>query len=291
MTGRMLEQIEEIFLNDRPDAVVVYGDTNSTLAGALAAVKLHIPVAHVRSGLRSGNRAMPEEINRIVTDHVSDVLFAPNETAVRQLLSEGLSKAYIENVGDVMFDACLRYGAATDVDKFNLRDYGLESLGFTLATIHRAENTDDRTRLAGIFEGLRRSRGPVLLPLHPRTRDKIAAYQLAVPSNVIILDPVGFVTMLQLERYASCVATDSGGVQKEAFFMRKPCVTMRNETEWTELVESGWNMLVGSDPERISSAILNAKAPAIWPKFYGDGRASEKVATRVLALSAERGRG
>ncbi|MEH2706409.1 UDP-GlcNAc3NAcA epimerase [Bradyrhizobium japonicum] len=288
MTGRMLEQIESIFLTERPEAVVVYGDTNSTLAGALAAVKLHIPVAHVEAGLRSANRAMPEEINRIATDHVSDVLFTPNETALRQLLLEGLSESSIENVGDVMFDACLRYGASAE-KKFDPKDYGLECSGFTLATIHRAENTDDRTRLAGIFEGLRRSGRPVLLPLHPRTRDKLTDYQLAVPSNVTILDPVGFMTMLQLERYASCIATDSGGVQKEAFFMRKPCVTMRDETEWTELVESGWNTLVGADPDRISSAIREARGPTVWPNFYGDGHASEKVVERVLSLCAERG--
>jgi UDP-GlcNAc3NAcA epimerase len=286
MTGRMLEQIEDIFLKDRPAAVIVYGDTNTTLAGALAAVKLHIPVAHVESGLRSMNRAMPEEINRVATDHVSDLLFAPNETAVRQLRVEGLPEDKIHNVGDVMFDACLRYGKVDDAGHTILETLGLKPLGYTLATVHRAENTDSRDRLTAILEGLRLSATQVILPLHPRTRNKIAAFGLSIPDNVRVLEPVGFRAMLQLERNARCLATDSGGVQKEAFFMQRPCVTMRNETEWTELVDSGWNVLVGANTERIKTAIIEAVEPTVWPAFYGDGDASGKIVTRILDLSA-----
>ncbi|GAB3629050.1 UDP-N-acetyl glucosamine 2-epimerase [Pandoraea terrae] len=285
MTGRMLEQVEDIFLKNRPDAVIVYGDTNSTLAGALAAVKLHIPVAHVEAGLRSKNRAMPEEINRIATDHVSDLLFAPNDTAVKQLLSEGLPASKVSNVGDVMFDACLRYAQGTGDDSI-LAALDVAPLGYTLATVHRAENTDSPDRLAGILEGFRRVGSPIVLPLHPRTRGKIEAFGLQVPPNVKLITPVGFRAMLELERHARCIATDSGGVQKEAFFMRKPCVTMRDETEWTELVQSGWNVLVGANSAFIADAIAGAAAPADWPAFYGDGDASGKIVAQVLALPA-----
>jgi UDP-GlcNAc3NAcA epimerase len=286
MTGRMLEQIEGIFLNDRPAVAIVYGDTNTTLAGALAAVKLHIPVAHVEAGLRSKNRAMPEEINRIVTDHVSDLLFAPNEAAVRQLRAEGLPQDKIHNVGDVMFDACLRFADAVDAGHSIVETFGLEPNGYVLATVHRAENTDTCERLAGILEGFRLSETLIVLPLHPRTREKITAFGLSIPENVRVLEPVGFRAMLQLERNARCLATDSGGVQKEAFFMHRPCITMRDETEWTELVDSGWNVLVGANAKSIMKAIANATEPSAWPSFYGDGKASDKVVARILGLTA-----
>lgn len=286
MTGRMLEQIESIFLQDRPDAVIVYGDTNSTLAGALAAVKIHIPVAHVEAGLRSMNRAMPEEINRIATDHVSDLLFAPNSTAFKQLIAEGVPDSKICTVGDVMLDASLRYSRADENGQSILKTLGIEPEGYALATVHRAENTDSRARLAGILEGFRLIGQTVVLPLHPRTRGKIAAFGLEVPANVRVIEPIGFRAMLQLERHARCVVTDSGGVQKEAFFMRKPCVTLRDETEWTELVDSGWNTLVGADPQRIAAAVASAAPLKVWPSFYGDGDASEKIVARILALPA-----
>jgi UDP-GlcNAc3NAcA epimerase len=232
------------------------------------------------------NRAMPEEINRIATDHVSDLLFAPNETAVRQLRAEGLPEDKIHNVGDVMFDACLRYGNTAGADHSILEKLGLEPRGYVLATVHRAENTDSHERLAGILEGFRLSATPIVLPLHPRTRTKIAASGLLIPENIRVLEPVGFRAMLQLERNARCLATDSGGVQKEAFFMRRPCITMRDETEWTELVDSGWNVLVGANAERIRAAIANATEPSAWPPFYGDGDASGKIVTHVLGLPA-----
>ena len=288
MTGRMLEGIETILLAERPDAVVVYGDTNSTLAGALAAVKLHIPVAHVEAGLRSMNRAMPEEINRIVADHVCDLLFVPNETAHRQLLLEGMSASNISVVGDVMFDAALRFAGDPAAGLGMLDSIGVRPQSYALATVHRAENTDDRARLAGVLEGLARAGEAVVLPLHPRTRQKLTDFGLAPPERVRVIEPVGFIQMLQLERNARCVITDSGGVQKEAFFFRRPCVTLRDETEWTELVDSGWNRLVGCDPTRIAEAVRTASAPADWPAFYGDGKASEKIVAHLQAFCSAR---
>lgn len=286
MTGRMLEQIEEIFLRDRPAAVVVYGDTNSTLAGALAAVKLHIPVVHVEAGLRSRNRAMPEEINRIATDHVSDLLFAPNATSFEQLISEGIPATKISIVGDVMLDASLRY-AATDSSNHNiLESLDIEPGSYVLATVHRAENTDSVERLAGILAGFSLIDEVIVLPLHPRTKGKMATFNLEMPSNVRVVEPLGFRAMLQLERHARCVITDSGGVQKEAFFMRKPCVTLRDETEWIELVDAGWNTLVGTNPDRIANAVRGAAPLESWPDLYGDGHASEKIVAKVLDLPA-----
>jgi UDP-GlcNAc3NAcA epimerase len=288
MTGRMLEGIEKILITDRPDAVIVYGDTNSTLAGALAAVKLHIPVAHVEAGLRSMNRAMPEEINRIVADHVCDVLFAPNETAHRQLLLEGMAESRIAVVGDVMFDAALRFAGEHAAGLTMLDSIGVGAQAYALATVHRAENTDHRERLAGILEGFARAGEAIVLPLHPRTRQKLADFGLTPPANVRVMEPTGFIQMLQLERNARCIVTDSGGVQKEAFFFRRPCVTLRNETEWTELVDSGWNRLVGCDPARIAEAIRTAGAPDNWPAFYGDGEASQKIVARLRGFCSAR---
>ncbi|MGN6318218.1 non-hydrolyzing UDP-N-acetylglucosamine 2-epimerase [Trinickia sp.] len=286
MTGRMLEQMEAIFLKDRPDAVIVYGDTNSTLAGALAAVKIHIPVAHIEAGLRSMNRAMPEEINRIATDHVSDLLFAPHAAAADQLMAEGIPASKISIVGDVMFDASITYSRATENAPDILNALNLEPGSYALATVHRAENTDSRERLEGIFTGFRLVGQPIVLPLHPRTRGKLAEFGLDVPANVRLIEPVGFRAMLQLERHARCIVTDSGGVQKEAFFMRKPCVTLRDETEWTELVDCGWNALVGAKAQAIAAAVTSAAAPTAWPSLYGEGDASDKIVARVLTLPA-----
>ncbi len=286
MTGRMLEHMEAIFMNDRPDVVIVYGDTNSTLAGALAAVKIHIPIAHVEAGLRSMNRAMPEEINRIATDHVSDLLFAPHAAAADQLMAEGIPDSKISIVGDVMFDASVTYSQATDNAPDVLAALGLQPNSYVLATVHRAENTDSRERLEGILTGFGLVGEPIVLPLHPRTRGKLAAFGLEVPSNLRLIEPVGFRAMLHLERHARCIVTDSGGVQKEAFFMRKPCVTLREETEWTELVRCGWNVLVGAKAQAIAAAIASATAPAAWPSLYGQGDASDKIVARVLELPA-----
>ncbi len=276
MTGRQLEKIEEVLLQERPDWVLVYGDTNSTLAGALAATKLHIPVAHVEAGLRSFNRRMPEEINRVLTDHASDVLFAPTETAVRNLAEEGIAGDKVQLVGDVMYDAALFYrDLARKPDWFD--GLGIEPDEFVLCTIHRAENTDDDARLRGIFEGLSGCGQPVVLPLHPRTQAKIAQAAIVPGHNVRIVPPVGYLEMTWLEMQCRTVATDSGGVQKEAYFHGKPCVTMRDETEWVELVEIGANRLVGASAKRLVDALCSSESFADVPRLYGDGEAALRI--------------
>jgi UDP-GlcNAc3NAcA epimerase len=281
MTGRMLEKIEQVLIAERPDALLAYGDTNSTLAGALAAAKLHIPVAHVEAGLRSFNSKMPEEINRVLTDHVSRWLFAPTETAVANLRREGISDSAIHLVGDVMYDAALHFGAdgASELERF-----GVTSKNYVLATIHRAENTDVPARLDSIFAGLKEvSRVvPVVLPLHPRTRAVLKLANVTETGGVHIINPVGYLDMVRLERHARVIATDSGGVQKEAFFHRVPCVTLRDETEWVELVDMGWNRLV---PPTSAAAVrdgvlrcLGEKTrPAPPSDLYGGGRASRRI--------------
>lgn len=277
-TGRMLERLESVLLDLRPDLVMVYGDTNTTLAGALAAAKLHIPVAHVEAGLRSFNRRMPEEINRVVTDHLAELLFCPSKVSQQNLASEGITRqAHI--VGDVMYDAVLHYR-----QKAPSRRDGT----FAVATVHRAENTDDPARLAGILEGLGRFSVPIVLPLHPRTRKAIAAAGLAVPGAVEITPPVSYLEMIGLVEDAAFVLTDSGGLQKEAFFLGRKCLTLRDETEWTELVDCGANRLVGADPKRITAAAawaLDGPPPSGTP--YGDGRAGERIC-EILAGCPDR---
>lgn len=251
-TGRMLEKLDALMTQEKPDWVLVYGDTDSTLAGALAAAKLHIPVAHVEAGLRSFNRRMPEEINRVLTDHVADLLFAPTRVAQRNLQNEGVVDSMIHVVGDVMYDAALYYKAlARKPAWFDALEIG----NFALCTIHRAENTDDPQRMQGILAGLGESRLPVVLPLHPRTRKQLAQFHLSLPDTIRAVDPVGYLEMVWLESHCSQIVTDSGGVQKEAYFHGKPCVTLRDETEWVELVEVGMNVLVGADTDRIQAAM------------------------------------
>ncbi|MGE5482440.1 MAG: non-hydrolyzing UDP-N-acetylglucosamine 2-epimerase [Bacteroidota bacterium] len=279
-TGRMLEAIEQVLLEVRPDWVLVYGDTNSTLAGALAAVKLHLPVAHVEAGLRSFNRRMPEEINRVLSDHASDRLYAPTQAAVSNLEKEGIPDERIRLVGDIMFDAALRFGEKAGRESTVLQRLAVSPGGYVLATVHRAENTDDLSQLTAIFQGLAEVARdlPVILPLHPRTRRAAAeAGLLDVGSEGLrLVEPLGYLDMIQLEKNAAVVATDSGGVQKEAFFYRVPCVTLRSETEWTELVSLGWNVLA---PPDTSVAVARAVRAAIGRKGneaqpYGDGRAA-----------------
>ncbi|MBI3821362.1 MAG: UDP-N-acetylglucosamine 2-epimerase (non-hydrolyzing) [Planctomycetes bacterium] len=280
-TGRMLEAIEEVLRETKPDKMLIYGDTNSTLAGALAAAKLHVPVAHVEAGLRSFNRKMPEEINRVVSDHLSTWLFAPTEAAVTNLQNEGITGAKVALVGDVMYDAAIYYGTRTRAD--TLGKLGLQSKHYVLATIHRAENTDAQTRLRDVFGGLNAIADelPVVLPLHPRTRAALTRDNLLerCNPNLRLLDPLGYLDMVMLEKHASVIATDSGGVQKEAFFHRVPCVTLRDETEWVELVELGWNRLVPpTDAGAIHAGVLQSlrdtkqrPAPA---HLYGGGQAA-----------------
>lgn len=276
MTGRQLEAIESVLLAEKPDWVLVYGDTNSTLAGALAAVKLHIPVAHVEAGLRSFNRRMPEEINRILTDHAATKLMAPTVTAMRNLRAEGLPEERISLVGDVMYDASLFYrDRARRPDWFN--GLGLAEGDFTLATVHRAENTDDPTRLAAILAGLGKAGRPVILPLHPRTRIRLAEHGMKPAPHLHVVDPVGYLEMVWLEAHCALVATDSGGVQKEAYFFGKPCVTLRDETEWVELVETGWNTLAGANADRIADAIAHVHIPSGASQLYGAGDAAARV--------------
>jgi len=283
-TGRMLEAVESVLLQEQPDWVLVYGDTDSTLAGALAAAKLHIPIAHVEAGLRSFNRSMPEEINRVLTDHAADQLFAPTDAACRNLADEGISTSRIARVGDVMYDAALYYGALAEQRSTVLHRLGLSQSGYVLATIHRQENTDVADRLVNILTGLADSHWPVVLPLHPRTRQRIAAMPQFRQGSLRLIDPVGYLDMIMLEKNARLIATDSGGVQKEAYFHCIPCLTLRDETEWIELVEIGANRLVGAEREAIRSAINQTMLPAVpATSLYGDGQASTAIAD-ILAM-------
>jgi UDP-GlcNAc3NAcA epimerase len=289
MTARMLERIEAVLLDERPDAVLVYGDTNSTLAGALAAAKLNIPVAHVEAGLRSFNRRMPEEVNRILTDRISRWLFAPTEAAVRHLQAEGVDPSTVFAVGDVMLDLALLQASRVDASGRQLGALGLAPKGYVLATVHRAENTDDAHRLRTIVQALcdLSSRCPVVWPLHPRTRDALtrSGGLQGMPADVRLIEPVGYLDMVQLEMHADVVVTDSGGVQKEAFFHRVPCVTLRDETEWTELVEAGWNRLVvPRDASRIVAEVQAAsRRPGRDVHPYGRGDAALRIAQCLAA--------
>lgn len=284
MTGRMLEQIEAVLLQEKPDCLLVYGDTNSTLAGALAAAKLHIPVAHVEAGLRSFNMAMPEEVNRILTDRVSRRLFCPTDVAVTNLTNEGMTDG-VFNVGDVMYDAAIAFA---DIAARTSRIF--EHAGITdkyiLVTCHRAENTDDYGNLKEIVDALYElaQSFSVVFPLHPRTKRKLVESGLDTRlNNVKLLPPVSYLDMVRLEQNAEIILTDSGGVQKEAFFYEVPCVTMREETEWTETTRLGWNKLVGADRQAIIEGVLDAKKPQVsFDKPYGTGDASVRIA-RLLS--------
>lgn len=280
-TGEMLKRLEPVLMDLAPDVLLVYGDTNSTLAAALVAAKIDLPNAHVEAGLRSHRRSMPEEINRVLTDRLSTLLFCPSEEAAANCRREGITSG-VEVVGDVMRDAIdsqLRSLPAGVLDEF-----GLVAGKYALATIHRAENTDDPVRLAGVLDGLARvaSSGlPVVLPAHPRTRAAADLDALA-GRGVIVVEPQSFARMVALEAGARVILTDSGGVQKEALWVGVPCVTLRDETEWVETVESGWNQLVGADAAAIEAAALAARPAGEPPQIYGDGRASERVLDALL---------
>lgn len=277
-TGRMLEGIETVLLEERPDWVLVYGDTDSTLAGALAAVKLHIPLAHVEAGLRSFNKKMPEEINRKLTDHASDLLLTPNSLAVKTLANEGINGKKVVNVGDVMYDAALIFGEKAESKSNILEVLGLEPKGYILATVHRQENTDSPELLRNIFSGFSVARFPVILPLHPRTRLRIASYGIEVPRNVTVVEPLGYLDMVMLEKNSVLIATDSGGVQKEAYFHGVPCLTLRDETEWGELVELGWNTLASPTHDDLASVFrMSYKLGVSGASPYGQGAAAEAI--------------
>jgi UDP-GlcNAc3NAcA epimerase len=295
-TARMLDGLERLMLEHAPDWVLVYGDTNSTIAGALAAAKLRIAVAHVEAGLRSFNRDMPEEINRVVTDHLSSLLFAPTEAAIANLSREGIAGPRVLVVGDVMYDAALFYARLAALAESPLLQLGLEPHAYLLATIHRAENTDDPERLAAVFGGLARiaREVPVVVPLHPRTRKMLGVLSGAdaATRELRLIEPVSYLSMVLLEKHARLIVTDSGGVQKEAFFHGVPCVTLRGETEWVELVQSGWNELVlPRSAEDVHDAVRRAlarTAPIAQPEFYGKGKAAEEIAEALVSRSSER---
>lgn len=282
-TGRMIEAIEKIAQLEKPTVILVYGDTDSTLAAALAAAKLHIPVVHIEAGLRSFNRRMPEEINRVVTDHVSDLLLTPNDVAVANLQAEGIAGSHVRNVGDVMYDAALHFGKRAVYESRVLEREGLSVRRYILATVHRQDNTDDQKRLSRILDCFASARLPVVLPLHPRTRSRIESFGLRMPQNVRVIEPVGFLDMVMLEKSADLIVTDSGGVQKEAYFHGVPCVTLRNETEWVELVDMGWNRLASPDSPDLGDLLLHSYPPGTRMQSpYGNGDAAEKAVRYML---------
>jgi UDP-GlcNAc3NAcA epimerase len=296
MTGKMLEKVEDVLLLEKPDIVLVYGDTNSTLAGALAASKLHIEIAHVEAGLRSYNMRMPEEINRILTDRISHYLFCPTETAVMNLSKEGIANnpqnlsepPIVQNVGDIMYDAALFYQKTAKPTGSVAKLINEFQDGFYLATVHRAENTDDCLRMKSIASAFRSvsKEAPIVLPLHPRTKKLIHKYKLNF-SGVRVIDPVGYFDMISLLQNCMAVFTDSGGLQKEAYFFKKPCITLREETEWVELVEHGYNTLVGAEEDQIIYAARNLHAlhHDYSESLYGNGDAGDKI-VQILTNSA-----
>jgi len=297
-TGEILAKLERILLKENPDGALVYGDTNSTLAGALCASKLHIPLAHVEAGLRSWNRRMPEEINRVVTDHIAEILFCPTETAVKNLKAEGI-EAGVYTVGDVMLDAALIFGKDNAARRAVLKRYSVTPKQYFLITLHRAENTDDLPRLQVILEMLLELPAPAIFPAHPRLANLLATNpklrklksQLDAHSHLRIIPPVAYLDMLTLEKNAKAIITDSGGVQKEAFFFQVPCLTLRDESEWVETLENGFNTLVGADKKKFLTAISRLdkirtrrqKKPQAFALF-GGGKASQRIA-RLLARS------
>jgi UDP-N-acetylglucosamine 2-epimerase len=314
-TGQMLIRLEELLLKEQPDWVLVYGDTNSTLAGALAAAKLHIPVAHIEAGLRSFNKAMPEEINRVLADHLSTILFCPTGAAAANLLHEGFSnipnngklidcnvnlhdleakidRPLVINTGDVMYDALLYNIGIAENNSIIIRSLGVQPKQYYLATVHRAENTDDPARLQNILQALALAEEKVVLPMHPRTGKYIADYKLdglLENSQICVVDPVSYLDMLVLEKQAKAIVTDSGGVQKEAYLLGVPCITLRNETEWVETVAAGANKLVGCDAAAIEHAMASLPDRGSWKNaFYGDGHASELIVNVLQCVDDHR---
>jgi UDP-N-acetylglucosamine 2-epimerase len=276
-TGEILARLEDMLLNEKPDLVIVRGDTNSTLAGALAASKLHIPSAHIEAGERSYDRHMPEEINRLVADSVADLHFCVSQTAVKQLAAEGITRA-VYWVGDVMLDASLQNRPIARQKSDVLTRLMLQPKQYALVTVHRAANTDDPVRLQKIVESLNRADETIVFPVHPRTRKALAHIGAQFATHVQLTEPLGYFDMTMLEENARLIATDSGGVQREAYFMRVPCVTLRDETEWIETVAAGWNKLVGVEPECVLAAWRNFKPPDTQAPIFGDGTAGQRIA-------------
>ncbi len=301
-TGLMLERVETVLEKEKPEMVIVYGDTNSTLAGALAAAKLNIPVSHVEAGLRSYNQAMPEEINRLLTDHLSTFLFCPTDQAVRNLLKEGIKNRegrIVKNVGDVMYDSILFYSKIAEKKSTILHTLNLVNPRsairvpkYYLATLHRAENTDDPKRLKSILTALNAigRNTPTVLPLHPRTKKMMKVYHLFPGfKNIKFIEPISYFDMLKLEKNAKAILTDSGGIQKEAYWLRVPCFTLREKTEWVETIKSGWNVLTGTEMKRILREVGRLEKRRRYPegnKIFGDGKAGEKIIQTIIRHSA-----
>lgn len=282
-TGKMLSEIEKVLLKEKPDVTLVYGDTNSTLAGALAATKLHIKVAHVEAGLRSFDRRMPEEINRVLTDHISDLLFCPTRTAVDNLEREGI-KDGVHLCGDVMVDA-LEYNRNVAQEKSKIfDDLDLNKGKYFVITMHRPGNTDSREKMNNIMETLGEINETVIFPVHPRTRKYLEEYKLNISGNVRLIEPLGYLDMLKLMAGAMKIMTDSGGIQKEAYLLGVPCITLRENTEWVETLEGGWNVLVGSDKSKIINAIFDPPAMKAQRKVFGNGRACEMISRTLSRL-------
>ena len=279
-TGIMLERIEKVLMKEKPDVVIVYGDTNSTLAGAVASVKLEIPVAHIEAGLRSFNKKMPEEINRILTDRISDFLFCPSEVAVENLKKEGIERG-VFFVGDIMYDIFLKYREKLEEEKV-LKKFGLTPSGYILLTIHRKENTDNPENLKKILESVGESKELAIFPLHPRTKKIILEKEVKIPENIKVIKPVSYLEMLVLEKNSKKILTDSGGVQKEAYWFGIPCITLREETEWIETVEEGMNILVGSDKDKILEAIRKVSPEKRIENIYGNGKTGRKIIKFLL---------
>ncbi|MCM2466084.1 non-hydrolyzing UDP-N-acetylglucosamine 2-epimerase [Methanoculleus oceani] len=282
-TGAMLGAIEDVLEKEKPDVVLVYGDTNSTLAGALAAAKLHVPVAHVEAGLRSFDRRMPEEVNRVLTDHASDLLFCPTETAVRNLAAEGISEG-VFLVGDVMCDA-MNYNRAVAEERSRiLEEVGVRPGEYFVVTVHRPSNTDSRENMCAILSALGEAERPVVFPVHPRTRKHLSEHGLLaeMPENVRVVEPLGYLDMLHLMAHTEKILTDSGGVQKEAYMLGVPCITLRENTEWVETVEAGWNVLVGAERGRIADAIRHFSPGSRQNEIFGNGNASILIG-KILA--------
>lgn len=282
-TAKMLAELEKLMSSLKPDLIIVYGDTNSTVAGSLAAAKLHIPIAHIESGLRSFNKKMPEEINRIITDHLSDYLFCPTDTAVINLSNEGIRKG-VHQTGDIMYDTVTFFKPHALQHSTILKDLALAEQDYYLATIHRAENTDDPVRLKSIFTAFRQLKKNIVIPLHPRTKNKIKEFNLSslVSSpNIKLADPLNYFDMIALAANANIILTDSGGLQKEAYMLRTPCITLRDETEWLETVEAGWNHLTGADTNTIVNTVKNIQTPQAYPLLFGEGTA-DKIANILV---------
>jgi len=287
-TGLMLEKVEEVLMTEMPDLVLVYGDTNSTLAGALAATKLHVPVAHVEAGLRSFDRSMPEEINRVITDHISDILFCPTQTSVDNLEKEGIFCG-VRKVGDVMVDA-LKHNTGFAGEKSHIiRKLGLKKGDYYVATVHRPGNTDNRMNLTAITEAFRDSGKTVIFPVHPRTKHYLHEYGLwdSLSENIRCIEPVGYIDMLSLMKNAKKILTDSGGIQKEAYIMGVPCITLRENTEWIETLTGGWNVLVGSDKGKILAAIMADVKMSSDNSVFGNGDAAKKIVRIISTYSKD----